>query len=252
MLEGLETWGSALASWIGTVLLHATVLLAPVLLIQQRLRSLAAREVLLKGALFGGLVTGTIALGWGGGWALVDSASVVFAPRVETGPVALAVPPGILADGALASGSQPDSGAPAVPWPALAAALWLALVTARLTRLAVRRRGALRGLADRTRIRDAALLRRARRLGGRGVVLTEHHGLGTPIALGEREVGEPLEVPGGFRVIAVLERAQASPPSFGEVREEVVALRRRSVGERALTRYVAALRAKARIEVHGR
>jgi len=67
-------------------------------------------------------------------------------------------------------------------------------------------------------------------------------------ALAVGATSDPIEGPGGPYVITVLERTSPAKPRMAELRDETRALCRRLAGEDALDRYLAALRADARIE----
>lgn len=214
---------TSLAAWLATYLLHSTLLLGGALVATRLLRSPAAREVLWKGALLGGLVTATLhgALGTGAGLAPIDLPLEGPAGR----PITLQLPgersPGGSRDGlrtaALEPVAQPpapellptaQSGDPArnpllwrlpwrLPWAGLLAAAWMGLAALRLTGLALAHGRVRRSIRGR-RVVDGALLDpllhwARERLGPwtGAVRVTASPALASPVALGRREVCLP-------------------------------------------------------------
>lgn len=223
----MEPIARALLPWLATYLIHSTLLLGGALLLARWVRSPVVREALWKGALAGALATASVRgllaplpLGF-------ERLELAFAgaelppeppgppsravaaesgrangarPLQEERPEQDAAPPTALVlprgGGETAAPFAPDADARPVPWATLAVGGWLAVAATLLARLARVRWRTRRLFAGRRPVRDTALLATLARLRTRAgrprrVRLTSCGAIGSPVALGTREICVP-------------------------------------------------------------
>jgi len=192
-------------AWLATYWMHSAVLLTAALLAHRFLARPAARELLARGALIGGVATASLTL------ALARPVRQGSGPRTRGVPIVLPDPEGRL-EPAPGGSSTPAGaildpgpsehtarGVVEVPWTGLVLTGWLVTAGVLLAALAREQVRLRRGLAARRRARSPELRLGAARVGrARGgrvsLRLTECPGLATPIALGRREICLPQGV----------------------------------------------------------
>jgi beta-lactamase regulating signal transducer with metallopeptidase domain len=178
-------WAGWMLAWLGTYIVHGTVLLGGAWLASLVVRSPGVRDALWKTALAGALATSTY--------------FVATAPRPAPAPAPQLtrrlVVPGAPPRQAPAFATERGSAVP--PWaPEAALAIWLAGALAGIARLEHGRRRYWRAAGARHAVADAeaaATLRRLRAAAGvdRTIYLTAADGLQAPVAVGFAEICLP-------------------------------------------------------------
>ncbi|HEV7588413.1 MAG TPA: M56 family metallopeptidase [Longimicrobium sp.] len=176
-------WTGWMLAWLGTYLVHGTVLLGGTWAASLVVRSPGVRDALWKTALAGALATSTLSVATARGAAPEPVISRRLVVPDAPAPSALPMPP------------ARETAVP--PWaPEAALALWLAGALAGLARLEHGRRRYWRAAGARHAVADAeaaAALRRLRAVAGvdRTIYLTAAEGLQTPAAVGFAEICLP-------------------------------------------------------------
>ncbi|HEV7667299.1 MAG TPA: M56 family metallopeptidase [Thermoanaerobaculia bacterium] len=208
---GSPAWASASAgvlSWLGTYLLHSTILLSLAWVISRQLRGRhpLGEQAIWRAALFGSILTATLQIvtGWqplGGALsfetgsthatAAMATSGVPTEPTVTTIPLRTAAPPAVRPEFSAVARTPVralSSAATSPPWAWLALA-WSLVAAALLIRWTAAHAALSRRLRPRLELVDGTLFRTLRRLRAEAgfdsaVRLTCAHRLSVPIALG--------------------------------------------------------------------
>ncbi|MEO8450269.1 MAG: HEAT repeat domain-containing protein [Gemmatimonadota bacterium] len=199
-----------LLAWLATYTIHSSALLIAAWLLHRTVvRAPAARDVLWRAALVGGLLTASLQtmLSWRplGGVVPVSRVQTV-APIREVAPLSVRAPSRVdqaVARPAPAAVSVRRAAPAALPWRLMSVALWAATAAGLLIRLVARRRRLSRELGPREPVSHPEVIALANRLGreaglGGALQLTRVSGTMSPMALGAREICLPavaLDVP---------------------------------------------------------
>jgi len=209
MFQSLPESAARLAPWLLTYLLHSSLLILGALAFARFLKSHAARELVWKGALFGGLLTATVA-------GFVDpgaSFGVLEVPATRAAVIGVSVgefkPSGGTTMASIEPRTEATTGPQAIPiartspvssawasWPAQLSLAWLAIAALLIGHLVWMRTLLARALRHRRPVLDAAPLAALAELcdrtrpGWRPRLSMSRH-LRSPVALGASEICVP-------------------------------------------------------------